>query len=79
MAALLAGMAFRAQKGGFTYAGRDFLAAGGCVPDDARRAIAKPFAPAWLFRLVAGGQWRKVARRNGIADAQGAHPYVGGS
>ncbi len=52
------------------------LASGKTVPDDARRELAKPFTPEWLYRAIGSYGWRKQARRNGVHKEIGARPYA---
>ncbi|MCF8382265.1 MAG: NAD(P)H-dependent oxidoreductase [Chlorobium sp.] len=51
------------------------LAAGNPVPEDARRQLARPFVPAWIYRFVGSMNWKKRARRNGIRHRLGERPY----
>jgi multimeric flavodoxin WrbA len=52
------------------------LAAGKPVPEEARRELAKPFTPGWLYRAIGSYGWKKQARRNGVQSQIGARPYV---
>jgi multimeric flavodoxin WrbA len=52
------------------------LANGGPVPDEARRRIARPFVPAWLFRMVGTMQWKKQAHRHGVSGRLDDRPYL---
>jgi multimeric flavodoxin WrbA len=51
------------------------LADGQPVPDDARRQLAKPFVPGWIYRFVGSMNWKTQARRNGILHRLGDQPY----
>ena len=52
------------------------LGAGGAVPEEARSQIARPFVPAWLFRLFAGQQWKKEATRLGTRNRLHDRPHL---
>ncbi|MBM3423579.1 MAG: flavodoxin family protein [Chlorobi bacterium] len=51
------------------------LAEGKPLPEDARRQLARPFVPGWLYRFVGSLNWKKEARRNGISRRLGDQPY----
>lgn len=52
------------------------LAAGNPVPEDARRQLARPFVPAWIYRLVGSMDWKKRARHNGVLHKIDDRPYL---
>ncbi len=52
------------------------LAAGQPVPDEAVALMAKPFIPAWMYRLMGGLGWRQQAKPNGVADQLGRRPHA---
>jgi multimeric flavodoxin WrbA len=52
------------------------LAAGKSVPEEARRVLAKPFTPEWIYRAIGSYGWKKQARRNGVYQQIGARPYA---
>ncbi|TLU88660.1 MAG: NADPH-dependent FMN reductase [Chlorobium sp.] len=51
------------------------LAAGHPVPDEARKQLAKPFTPGWIYRTIGSMGWKKEARKNGILQQISARPY----
>jgi multimeric flavodoxin WrbA len=51
------------------------IATGNPVPEEARKQLAKPFIPAWIYRFVGSRNWKKQARRNGIIDKIDNRPY----
>jgi hypothetical protein len=52
------------------------LAAGGPVPDEAVRLLARPLVPARLYNLMAELDWLRQARRNGALTRLRARPFV---
>ncbi len=52
------------------------LAAGDPVPEDACRRLARPFVPAWIYRLVGTWNWKKQARRSGVSQRLGDRPLL---
>lgn len=51
------------------------LAEGNPVPHEARRQLAKPFIPAWLYRFVGSRNWKKQARNNGVLEKINDRPW----
>ena len=51
------------------------LAAGRPVPDKARKLMAKPLLPTWLYCLIGERQWRQDAKRHGVLHSLDARPY----
>ncbi len=45
------------------------------VPEEARMQLSRPFAPAWIYRMVGGWQWKKRARRMGTEQHLFDRPY----
>jgi hypothetical protein len=52
------------------------LAAGKPVPSEAVALFARPFAPAWLYRMIGNLGWIMDARRNGVRGQMGNRPYA---
>jgi multimeric flavodoxin WrbA len=52
------------------------LAAGSPIPPAAQDLLAKPFIPAWLYRLMGGFGWQQQARRYGAQRRLRARPYL---
>jgi multimeric flavodoxin WrbA len=53
----------------------DAISAGSPVPDEARKRLAKPFIPAWIYRLFGSMRWKKEARQHGVRKNINAKPY----
>ncbi|NTW83379.1 MAG: NADPH-dependent FMN reductase [Chlorobiaceae bacterium] len=51
------------------------LAMGKPVPEEARKQLAKPFTPGWIYRAIGSMGWKKEARKNGIVQQLSARPY----
>ena len=52
------------------------LSNGDLLPEEERRRIARPFVPAWLFRMAGTMQWKKKAARSGMTDHLDDRPYL---
>ncbi len=53
------------------------LAAGNPIPDPARKLLAKPVIPNWIYKLFGGFGWKQQAKRYGVQNRLQAHPYAG--
>lgn len=56
----------------------DSLASGQPIPAEAQKFIAKPFIPAWLYRLLGGVGWRQQAKSWGAQQDLKRQPYEQG-
>ncbi len=71
----LGGRAFSIKKSLETAA--DALAAGRPVPESARKLMAKPVIPAWMYRCFGAWGWRKQAKAYGAQKKLRGRPYEG--
>jgi len=51
------------------------LAEGNPVPEEPCRQLAKPFVPAWIYRLFGSVNWKKQAHRHGVLRKLDDKPY----
>lgn len=51
------------------------LADGQPIPQSARDRLARPFIPAWLYRMAGGFGWKRWARELGTEKSLKAQPY----
>ncbi|RXK88783.1 NADPH-dependent FMN reductase [Chlorobaculum sp. 24CR] len=51
------------------------LGKGHAVPEEAKRQLAKPFVPGWLYRMIGGMRWKREGRENGVRRELDAMPY----
>ncbi len=52
------------------------LAQGEAIPEEAQTLLAKPFAPAWLYRLIGNWGWPQQAKRWDAQKALRRKPYA---
>jgi hypothetical protein len=54
----------------------DALAAGESIPQEAKKLMAKPFIPKWMYLLVGGMRWKRDSKKHGVHKKLYDRPYL---
>ncbi len=52
------------------------LCQGVAVPEEAIKLMSERLMPVWLYLLIGGSGWKRLARKNGVIDKIDGQPYL---